>query len=72
MTVVLEKSIKGAVCLRVDSYRGKVIAAANTDVTTKELTFDLTSGVVGKHAVYFEFVSEDKEDTYTFDRFSFD
>ena len=37
-----------------------------------EMTVPLTAGVIGKHAVYFEFVSEDAGEAYTFDRFTFD
>jgi hypothetical protein len=72
VTIVLEKALKGRVKVRVDSYRGKVIAEADFDGMSKEQTAELTSGVIGKHAVYFEFCSEDAETKFIFDRFTFD
>ena len=49
-----------------------MIASAEFDGTGKEKTVALSSGVIGKHAVYFEFVSDEPEESYIFDRFSFD
>ena len=72
VTVVLEEARKGKVKVRLDSYRGKVIAEADFDGKVKEVTAPVTSGVIGKHAAYFEFCSEDVETEFTFDRFTFD
>jgi len=40
--------------------------------TEKEKTAELICGVIGKHAVYFEFLDEDADAECTFDRFTFD
>ena len=72
VTVVLEEAGKVQVRLRLDSYRGRVAADLDFDGSRKEMTVDLNTGIIGKHAVYFEFVSEDTEMSYSFDRFSFD
>ena len=37
-----------------------------------EKTAPLTAGVIGKHAVYFEFVSEEEDAIAAFDRFTSD
>ena len=39
--------------------------------TEQEKTADMTAAVIGKHAVYFEFVSEEAGAVAGFDRFSF-
>jgi hypothetical protein len=72
VTVVLEEAKKGKVLVRIDSYRGRVIAEATFHGNKAEVTTDVQCGVLGKHAVYFEFQSEDKETTFAFDRFTFD
>ncbi len=72
VTVVLEEAKKGKVLVRIDSYRGRVIAEATFHGNKAEVTTDVQCGVLGKHAVYFEFRSEDKETTFAFDRFTFD
>ena len=76
--------IKGVlVNVRIDSYRGKIIASTefsseesvkSADLTSEECvkTIDLTAGVVGKHAVYFEFLSSEDGVVASFDRFTFD
>lgn len=58
--------------VRIDSYRGKIVASADFDANVYEKTFELTSGVIGKHAVYFEFISEEDGVIASFDRFTFD
>ena len=72
VTVLLETAKKVEVKVRIDSYKGRVVSVLSFNGDSKELTAPLTSGVIGRHAVYFEFVSEDKEDSFSFDRFSFD
>ncbi|WP_051233594.1 family 43 glycosylhydrolase [Butyrivibrio sp. NC3005] len=71
VTVILEEAKKVQVKVRIDSYRGRIVSILDFDGTSKEVTGKLTSGIIGKHAVYFEFVSENKEESFTFDRFSF-
>ncbi len=72
VTVVLEEAKKLNIRLRIDSYRGKVVSEIELDGSSLEATAPLTSGVIGKHAVYFEFVSEDGEESFGFNRFTFD
>jgi hypothetical protein len=38
----------------------------------KQATAPLTSGVIGKRAIYFEFLSSSKEIIAEFDKFTFD
>ena len=72
VTFVLEDAVKGKVQVRLDSYHGRVVAAADLDGTVKEVTTEVTTGIVGKHAIYFAFMADDKETTFIFDRFTFD
>ena len=72
VTVVLEEAKAVAVNVRIDSYKGRVVACAVFDGSKTEVTAPLMTGVIGKHAVYFEFVSQDTDESYTFDRFTFD
>lgn len=72
VTVVLEEAKAVTVNVRIDSYRGRVVSTAVFDGAKTAVTATLTTGVIGKHAVYFEFVSPDANESYTFDRFTFD
>lgn len=74
VTLYKECSAKAplSVNVRADSYRGRIIATIPFDGSETEKTAALTAGIIGKHAVYFEFVSEDKEACFAFDRFTFD
>ena len=72
VTVVLEEAKKLKVLLRIDSYKGRIAAELSFTGKEKEATSELTFGLIGKHAVYFEFCSEDPDDTFIFDRFTFD
>ena len=72
VTVVLEKAQKGTVQVRLDSYRGRVVAEAVFDSSRMEVTTGMLTGVIGKHAVYFAFASEDANAVFAFDRFTFD
>ncbi len=58
--------------IRLDTYDGKVIATKKAATNAMELTFDLTEKVTGKHAVYFEFTTEDEDSRAVFDLFTFD
>ncbi len=71
VTVVLEEAKSVKVNVRLDSYMGRVISSLEFNGSEKEKTTELTCGVVGKHAIYFEFCSEDADEDYTFDRFTF-
>ena len=70
--MVLEEAKKLKVLLRIDSYKGRIAAELSFTGKEKEATSELTFGLIGKHAVYFEFCSEDPDDTFIFDRFTFD
>ena len=72
VTAVLEKAKEGKVKVRIDSYQGREIAELSFDGNATEATAETTTGVIGKHAVYFEFISDDAEETFIFDRFTFD
>ena len=72
VTVVLETVKKLKVRLHIDSYNGPVVADLIFHGNSNEAKAMLQAGVIGKHAVYFEFVSDDSEETYSFDRFTFD
>ncbi len=72
VTVVLEKAVKAVIKVRLDSYRGRAIAELRSDGSQVLLTESLCTGVIGKHAVYFEFLTEDPDTEIVFDRFTFD
>lgn len=72
VTVVLEEAKKAKVKVRIDSYQGREIAELSFDGNATEVTAEITTGVIGKHAVYFEFISDDAEETFIFDRLTFD
>ena len=72
VTVVLETVKKLKVRLHIDSYNGPVLADLIFHGNSNEAKAMLQAGVIGKHAVYFEFVSDDSEEIYSFDRFTFD
>lgn len=58
--------------VRVDDYQGKIVATMKLNKGETVKTADLTSGIVGKHAVYFEFRSEQSGEIAQFVRFTFD
>ena len=58
--------------VRVDYYKGKVIAKGCVKAGQAEITIPLCDGVIGKHAVYFEFTASSDKAICEFDRFTFD
>jgi hypothetical protein len=60
------------VIVRVDDYKGKEIASFNMKKGDKTATAKLSSSVIGKRAVYFEFVSNNSGVIAEFDSFTFD
>ena len=58
--------------VRIDDYKGKVIASFKMEKGDKFGKAELTSGIIGKHAVYFEFLSDSKNVIAEFDTFTFD
>ena len=60
------------VSIRLDSYDGNVVAEKAAEEDVKEIVFELSEKVTGKHAVYFEFVTENDETRSVLDTFTFD
>ena len=70
VTAVMNRHRPMKVNVRLDSYRGRVAACLDFSGEENEKTAALT-GVVGKHAVYFEFLSDADGEIASFDRFTF-
>ena len=58
--------------IRLDAYNGKAVAETKAENDSAELILDLAETVAGKHAVYFEFTTEDDDKRAVFDLFTFD
>ena len=71
VTVVVNRCRPMKVLVRLDSYRGRVIACLEFSEEDHEKSAALTAGVIGKHAVYFEFLSDETGEIASFDRFTF-
>ena len=71
VTVAVNRCRPMSVLVRLDSYRGRVIARLDFSGTDSEKSAALTAGVIGKHAVYFEFLSDQAGEIASFDRFTF-
>lgn len=69
--VVLGSHKKLKVNIRIDSYNGRIAASMDFNENQKELETALDFGIVGRHAVYFEFLSDEEGEIAEFDRFSF-
>lgn len=72
VTVVLGEHKAVKVNVRIDSYRGRIVSTLEFAANETEKTAELNAGVIGKHAVYFEFLSEENGAVAEFDRFTFD
>ena len=70
VTAVMNRHRPMKVNVRLDSYRGRVAACLDFSGEENEKTAALTTGVVGKHAVYFEFLSDADGEIASFDRFT--
>ncbi len=70
VTVVLGKHDACKVNVRIDSFNGRIISALDFDENVNEKTMPLEWGLIGRHAVYFEFLIG--SGTAEFDRFTFD
>lgn len=70
VTVVLKNANTCDVLVHMDAYNGKVISRIHFD-NSKEESASIEAGILGKHAIYFEFILENGE-TADFDRFTFD
>lgn len=71
VTAVMNRHRPMKVNVRLDSYRGRVAACLDFSGEENEKTAALTTGVVGKHTVYFEFLSDADGEIASFDRFTF-
>lgn len=71
VTVVLREHKRLKVQVRIDSNRGRIVSEATFETGENEKTANLNAGVIGKHAVYFEFISEEEGAVASFDRFTF-
>ena len=69
--VVLGSHRKLKLNIRIDSYNGRIAASMDFNENQKELETALDFGIVGRHAVYFEFLSDEEGEIAEFDRFSF-
>lgn len=72
VTAVLGDHKDITVNVRVDSYRGRIVASFDAAEGVEEVTATMNAGIVGKHAVYFEFLSKEEGEVAEFDRFTFD
>ncbi|MBQ3668220.1 MAG: family 43 glycosylhydrolase [Clostridia bacterium] len=72
VSVKLTLAAKGELRVRIDSYRGHVVAALPLDSKDVCTTACLDCGLIGKHAVYFEFIADEPGVELTFDSFTFD
>ena len=70
VTIALRKPGECKVNVRVDSYHGRIVSSVEFNKTDTTNTQTLDSGIIGKHAIYFEFILE--EGTVEFDKFTFD
>ena len=61
-----------AVNVRLDSYQGTAVASYKIAEDTKEIVAELSGKITGKHAVYFEFISDNDAVRAVFDTFTFD
>ena len=71
VSVVLNRHKALTIRVRLDSYRGRIISELDFKGEESLETSALTCGIIGKHAVYFEFVSEEEGEIASFDRFTF-
>ena len=71
VSVVLKQYQQFTVNVRIDSCRGKIITTLNFSGAEYEKTARLNAGVIGKHSVYFEFLTDIDGTTASFDRFTF-
>ena len=71
VTLVTDRHQPMTVNVRLDSCRGRIIARLDFSGNAQEQTTGLLAGVVGKHAVYFEFLSDQPGEIASFNRFTF-
>ncbi len=69
--IVLKQHGALTVNVRIDSCRGRIVASLDFLDAEYEKTAQLDTGVVGRHAVYFEFLTDAGGIAASFDRFTF-
>ncbi|MBR1740684.1 MAG: family 43 glycosylhydrolase, partial [Lachnospiraceae bacterium] len=69
MVLKRRKSLK--VNVRIDSYKGRIVSTLDFSDGQEEKSAELDTGIIGKHAVYFEFLSDEEGELAAFDRFTF-
>lgn len=57
--------------VHVDNYKGKIVSSMQIKPGQEDVTAKLNCGLIGKRAIYFEFISDSKEIIADFDYFSF-
>ena len=72
VTLTLSTDVNTVVTVRADQYQGKEIARAEVRPGMTGVTVPLTAGLVGRHAVYFEFHAPRGSAGIVLDRFTFD
>ncbi len=72
VSIVLGEHKALTVNVRIDSYKGRIVSTTDVAADKKEVSAPLNCGIVGKHAVYFEFISKEDGVIAEFDRFTFD
>lgn len=71
-TITSNATAPFTVNLRLDSFKGRIIAQFDISKNETSFTASLATGVIGKHAIYFEFLSEHNNATAEFIDFTFD
>lgn len=71
VTVVLQRHSPLRVNVRIDSHRGRIVSSLDFSGDANERSAALDAGIVGRHAVYFEFLSDGAGEIAAFDRFTF-
>lgn len=72
VSIQLETYADIIVNVRIDDYKGRIVAILEPDRGKTETTAALESGITGKHAVYFEFLAKADGAVAEFDMFTFD
>ena len=72
--VILTGNFPGnsTVNVRIDSYDGEIAGSSDINEDSELLDFELDRKLIGKHALYFEFIIDDEDKRAVFDTFTFD
>ncbi|MCD7812864.1 MAG: family 43 glycosylhydrolase [Lachnospiraceae bacterium] len=72
VTAFIQAKADLTVNVRMDDYRGRICAVLHMKAGESQATAEVTTGMIGRHAVYFEFLSESEGVIAEFERFTFD